>query len=156
MTMRRMETADIRDLGDREVGDRLHRMIEKSGLNPKWVMDRIKDYYNGNDHIGRWQRVVKGRCWSELAAKFTVDIEQLEKINSTIDGGRSRQCNIMVNISNSKRQFFKRLDGAQDFELSETALRMEEEEEEDERASAPSPTILVSPVNEVMCRRKSF
>lgn len=125
-------------------------MIDGSGLDVDWVIDRLEDYYNGNDHIGRWQRLMEGRRWNELAAKLTVDKQQLDKINSTIDVGGSRKCNIMPNIYNTMRQFFKALEGAQDFELSEKALRMDGE---DERASNPSPTALVSPVNEDVRRR---
>ena len=169
--MRQKETADNLDLGDREVGDRLDHIIDESRLNPTWVMDRIEDYYNGNDHIGRWQQLAKDHRWNKLAAKLAVDNQQLEEINSAVDMGSSRRCNIMSNICNTKRQFFKRLDGAQDFELSEKGWRMNEEEdertsrsapiasrmeEEDERTSHSLPTISVSAVNEVMRRRSSF
>lgn len=168
---RRNKTADILDLGDREIGDRLERMMEESGLDSTWAMDRIEDYHNGNDHIGRWQQLAKDRRFEKLAAKLTVDIQQLEKINSAIELGR---CSIMTNICNTKGQFFKRLDGAQDFELSEKAWRMIEEEddsdeetsdsapttsrmsEEDERTSHSLPTISVSAVNKVMRRRDSI
>ena len=129
MTLRRNETADILYLGDCEVGYRLERMIVESGLDPDWVMESIEDYYKGNEHIGRWQRLMEGGRWNELAAKFTVDKQQLGKINSTIDLGGSGKCNIMPNIRSSKWRIFKRLDGAQDFELSEKALRMDEEDE---------------------------
>lgn len=170
-SLRQKETADTLDLGDREAGDRLDRMIDESGLDPTWVMDRIEDYHKGNDHIGRWQQLVNDGRWNKLAAKLTVDNQQLEKINSAIGLESSRRCNIMSNICNTKRQFFKRLDGAQDFEFSEKAWRMIEGEDERESESTPttsrmneedgrishsSPTISVSTVNEVMRRRDSF
>lgn len=129
-------------------------MIDASKLDPAWIMDRIEEYHNGNNHIGKWQRYVEGRRWSDLAAKFTVDIQQLEKINSTIDLGSSRRCNIMSSIRNSKRQFFKRLDGAQDFELSETALRIEEGC--NKRTSDPTPITSVSTVGKVLGRSKTL
>ena len=119
------ENAENPDLGDPEVGERLERMINESGLDPAWVMDHIKNYYNGNDHIGQWQRYMQNHRWRNLAEKFTEDIEQLQKINSA-RSNNSRRCNIMLNMLNSKRQFFKRLNGAQDYELSDKALRMEE------------------------------
>ncbi len=81
-------------------------------------MDRIEDYSIGNYHIGRWQRYVRARRWERLAAKLTKDIQQLEKINgSSSESSDGRRCNIMINIHNTKGQFFRRLDGAQDFEL---------------------------------------
>ena len=120
------ETAENFEPGEREVGHRLDRLMKASALDPNWVMDRIKDYYAGNDHIGKWQRYVQACCWKELAAKLTKDIQQLEKINSTINSSNSRRCKIMLNMRNTGRQFFKRLEGAQDFELSEKALMMEE------------------------------
>ena len=119
------DTAENPDLGDPEVGERLERMINESGLDPAWVMEHIKNYYGGNDHIGQWQRYMQGHRWRDLAENFTKDIEQLQKINST-RSSNSRRCNIMLNMLNSKRQFFKRLNGAQDYELSDKALRMEE------------------------------
>ena len=135
------ETAENFDLGDREVERRLDRMIDGSGLDPAWIMDRIEDYWRGNDHIGRWQRYVQGCQWEELAGKFSDDIAQLEKINSSSKSSNSRQCNIMSNIHNTKRQFFKRLDGAQGFELSEKALGMNEGYER--RSASSSTTSLV-------------
>ena len=120
------ETAENFEPGEREVGDRLDRMMKASALDPNWVMDRIKDYYAGNDHIGKWQRYVQACRWNELAAKLAKDIQQLEKINSTINSSNSRRCKIMLNMRNTERQFFKRLDGAQDFESSEKALMMDE------------------------------
>lgn len=120
------ETADIFEQVDREVGERLHRMINASGLDPYWVMDHIEDYHNGNEHIGEWQRYVQSRRWMDLAEKFTKDIRQLQRINST-RSNNSRRCKIMVNIHDSKRMFFKRLDGPRDYELSDKALRMMEE-----------------------------
>lgn len=122
-----MKTAENLDLGDREIGERLDRMIDASGLDPSWVMDHIEDYYAGNDHIGTWQRYVQGCRWNDLAAKFIDDIQQLAKINRSINSSNSGRCKIMFNIQNTKRQFFTRLDGAQDFELSEKALRMNDE-----------------------------
>ena len=100
-------------------------MLDASGLDPDWVMGHLKDYYAGNERIGQWQRYMQGRCWKELAAKLSMDMRQLEQINSTRATG-GRRCNIMFNICNTKRQFFSRLVGAQDYDLSERALRMEE------------------------------
>ena len=120
------ETAENLEPGEREIGDRLDRMMKASELDLNWVMDRIKDYYAGNDHIGKWQRYVQACRWNELAAKLTKDIQQLEKINSTINSSNSRRCKIMLNMRNTQRQFFKRLGGAQDLELSEKALMMDE------------------------------
>lgn len=122
------DTAETLNLGDPHMGARLGRMISESGLDPEWVMGHIVDYFYGNDHVGQWQRYVQGHRWTDLAEKFTTDIQQLEKMNSSRPSNR-RRCNIMFNIHNSKRQYFKRLDGAQDYELSEKALRMEEEYE---------------------------
>lgn len=114
----RQETAKNVDLGARELQDRLSDMIEESGLDPDWVMDSIEDYSTGNNHIGRWQRYVRERLWERLAEKLIKDIQQLEKINgSSSESSDGRRCNIMINIHNTKWQFFKRLDGAQDFEL---------------------------------------
>ena len=138
------ETAEILNLGDPEVRDRLYRMINESGLDPDWVTDHIEDYHGGNEHIGRWQRYVQSRRWMDLAEKFTKDIEQLEKINST-RSNNSRRCNIMFNIHNSKRQFFKRLHGARNFELSEKALRMEEEEYDSSSTPSPASSSTTSP-----------
>lgn len=118
------ETAEFLDVGDREVRDRLDRMIDASGLNPKWVMNHIEDYYNGNDHIGRWQGLVQDRRWNKLAEKLHNDIQQLTNSFDTKDG-RSRRQKIMVNIHNTKRQFFNRLDGALDFELNEKISKEE-------------------------------
>lgn len=131
------ETAETLDLGDREVGDRLDRMIDASALDPGWVMDHIEDYSTGDDHIGKWQGYAEAFRWDDLAEKIIKDIEQLEKINSNMNFNKSRRCKIMVNIRNTKRQYFKRLDGPQDFELNEKELRMNEEYE---RTSASSST----------------
>lgn len=138
------ETAENFDLGDRGVERRLDRMIDGTGLDPTWIMDRIEDYCRGNDHIGRWQRYVQGCQWEELAAKLSDDIDQLEKINSSSKSSSSRQCNIMSNIHNTKRQFFKRLDGAQDFELSERALRMDEGYESTSASSSTTSLVMDS------------
>lgn len=135
------KTAENLDLGDREIGERVDGMIDASGLNPSWVMDHIEDYHLGNDHIGRWQRYVRSCRWKELAAKFTNDIQQLEKINRTIHSSNSRRCNIMFNIQNTTRQIFARLDGAQDFELSEKALRMDEGYESTSASSSTKSTV---------------
>ena len=97
-------------------------------------------YHDGNEHIGQWQRYVRDRRWEDLAEKLTQDIQQLEIINSTT-GTRSnngRRCKLMKNIENSSRQYFKRLDGAQEYELSEKALKMEEEYEISSTASSSS------------------
>lgn len=120
------ETAETLDLGDREVGDRLDRMIDASELEPCWVMDHIEDYCTENEHIGKWQGYAKAHRWDDLAAKLTKDIQQLEKINSSIEFSKGRRCKIMVNIRSTQRQYFKRLEGAQEFELSDKALRMAE------------------------------
>ena len=101
-------------------------MINASGLDPYWVMEHIEDYQYGNEHIGQWQRYVQSRRWTDLAEKFIKDIRQLQRINRT-RSNNSRRCSIMVNIHDSKRMFFKRLDGPRDYELSDEALRMEEE-----------------------------
>lgn len=116
-------TAENLDLGDRETERRLDRMIDASGLDPDWIMGHIENYFAGNDHIGKWQSYVQGCHWKRLAAKFVKDAQQLQKINSTIKSSNSRPCKIMISIHNIKRQFFTRLDGAQDFKLSERALR---------------------------------
>lgn len=129
------ETADTFEQGDREGEDRLLRMIKESGLDPYWVMEHIEDYHDGNEHIGQWQRYVQSRRWTDLAEKFTKDIQQLERINST-RSNNSRRCNIMFNIQDSKRMFFKRLDGPRDYELSDQALRMEEESQESSSSSS--------------------
>ena len=140
------ETTDNFEPGEREVGDRLDRMIDASRLDPDWVMDHIEDYYAGNDHIGRWQRYMQECRWKELAAKLAMDIQQLEKINSTRKSSNSRRCNIMVNMLNTRGQFFERLHGAQDFELSEKALRMEEEYNLRSASSSSSSSTTVSTV----------
>lgn len=132
------ETAETPDLGDRGTGQRLDRMIDASGLDASWVMDHMEDYYAGNDHIGRWQRYVQGCRWKRLAAKLTKDIQQLEKINKAINSSNRRRCKTMSNMQNTKRQFFKRLDGARDFELSEKALKMEKRESPSNLSSEPS------------------
>ena len=121
----RKGTAENLDLGGPEVKERLARMIDASELDPDWVLDHIEEYYIGNGHIGTWQRYVQRCRWEKLAAKLTNDIQQLEKINRSRHNGR--RCNVMFNIQNTKQQFFKRLNGAQDFELSERASRMQEE-----------------------------
>ena len=134
------ENAEIVDLDDTRIGNRLHRMIDECGLDSTWVMEHIVGYHDGNEHIGQWQRYVRDRCWEDLAEKFTQDMQQLEMINS-INGTRSsdgRRCKLMKNIENSSRQYFERLDGAQDYELSEKALKMEEEYETSSTASSSS------------------
>ena len=117
----RQESAKNVDLGARELQDRLRDMIEESGLEPEWVMDSIEDYSIGNDHIGRWQRYAQERRWVRLAAKLTKDTQQLEKINgSSSESSDGRRCNITINIHNTKRQYFRRLDGAHDFDLGDS------------------------------------
>lgn len=132
------ETAETRYVGDREDGERLDRMIDASGLDPSWVMDHMEEYYAGNGHIGRWQRYMQDRRWKDLAAKFTDDIQQLKKINRATNSSKSRRCQIMSNIQNTKRQFFNRLNGAQDFELSEKASKMDEGYESTSNSSSTS------------------
>ena len=117
------ETADTLDLDDGEVGRRLDRILDASGLEPCWVMDQIEDYCTDNEHIGKWQGYVKNRRWDDLAAKLSKDIQQLEKINSSVDFGEGRQCKIMKNMRSTKGQYFKRLEGADDFEVSDQALK---------------------------------
>ena len=134
------ESAEIRDLDDPRIGNRLHRIIDESGLDSTWVKEHILGYHDGNEHIGQWQRYVRDRRWEDLAEKFTQDIQQLEIIYSTT-GARSnngRRCKLMKNIEDSSRQWFKRLNGAQDYELSEKALKMEEEYETSSTASSSS------------------
>lgn len=120
------ETAETFDLGDRKVGERLDCMIDESGLDPEWVMEHIEDYHIGNEHIGQWQRYVQSGRWEELAAKLTRDKEQLEKMNKTMDWSKGRRCKIMSSIHSTGRLFFRRLNGVEDFDLSEKALRMED------------------------------
>lgn len=124
------ETADTLEQGDPEVEDRLHRMINESGLDPKWVMDHIEGYHNGNEHIGHWQGYVRSRRWMNLAEKFTKDTQQLQRINSTRPMN-SRRCNIMFNILSTTRLYFKRLDGPLGYELSDKACKMEREEDDE-------------------------
>ena len=115
-------------LGNPLVGERLDRMIEGAGLDRDWVMEIIQEYHGGNNHNGQWQRYVDGLCWKDLAKKLCMDSQQLEKINSTDNpSNRRRRCMIMRNIRNTQRLYFHRLDGAEDFELSQRALRLEEE-----------------------------
>lgn len=125
-------------------------MINESGLDPNWVMGHIEDYHNGNEHIGQWQRYVRSRRWMDLAEKFTKDMEQLERINSAKPKS-SRRCQIMFNIHNSTRLYFKRLDGPHAYQLSDKALQMEEEEESHESSSTSSsaapPTISLATVS---------
>ena len=123
-------------------------MINESELDPDWVIDHILDYQEGNAHIGLWQRYVQGRRWMELAGKFTKDSQQLAKINSN-RSSNNRRCNIMFNIHNTKRQFFKRLNGADDYELNEKALRMQEEDYESSSSSSGSSSASTSTIRPV-------
>lgn len=100
-------------------------MIDASGLDPDWAMDRIEDYCTGNGHIGKWQRYAEACRWEKLAEKLTNDIQQLEKINRDIKSDNSRPCRIMRNIQHTKRQCFNRLEGARDFEVRQKASRMD-------------------------------
>ena len=138
------ETAKKVDLGNPQVRDRFDRMIESAGLDPEWAKDRIKDYSKGNKHIGQWQRYIKSQRWRKLAAKLSMDIQQLEKINST-NPSNGRPCKIMPIIMNTKRQYFKALDENLAYDLTDKALGMGEEDEgyESSSSSSSSTTSLV-------------
>ena len=131
-TFLKKENAEIYDLDNTRIGNRLHRIIDESGLDSTWVMEHIVGYHDGNEHIGQWQRYVRDHRWDDLAEKFTQDIQQLEIINN------GRRCKLMKNIENSSRQYFIWRDGAQDYELSGKALKMEEEYEISSTASSSS------------------
>ena len=49
------ERAKILDLDDPGTETRLNRIIDGSGLDPTWVMERIAGYRDGNEYIGQWQ-----------------------------------------------------------------------------------------------------
>ena len=139
-TFLRTESDEIINLNDAQIGNRLHRIIDGSGLDAVWVMEHFICYHDGNEHIGQWQRHVRHRQWEDLAEKFTQDIQQLEIINSTIGttSKNGRPCKLMKSIEDSSRLYFKRLDGAQDYELSGKALKMEEEEYETSSTASSS------------------
>ncbi len=139
------ETAKNVDLGNPQVQGRLDRMIESAGLDPEWVKDHIEDYHEGNKHIGQWQRYINSRRWRKLAAKLSMDIQQLKKINSS-NPSNGRPCKIMPIIVNTKRQYFIALDGALGYELTDKARRMGEEDEgyESSSSSSSSTTSLVA------------
>ena len=115
-------------------------MIDASGLHRRWVMDHLEDYRTGNCHIGAWQRLARSRRWKDLALKLTQDIRQLEKINGAGNWSNGRECRIMRNIQSTKRQFFTRLNGREDFELSEKAKDMDDESSESSSSSSSSAT----------------
>ena len=52
------ECAEILDLGDARIGNRMHRIIDDFGLDLIRVMEHIVGYHDGNEHIGQWQRYV--------------------------------------------------------------------------------------------------
>lgn len=126
------------EIGDGEIGDRLNRMIDASGLHRRWVMDHIEDYRTGNGHIGAWQRLVRSRRWKDLALKLTRDIRQLEMINRAGSLSNGRECRIMRNIQSTKGQFFARLDSHEDFELSKKATDMDDESSGSSSSSSSS------------------
>ena len=109
------------DLGDPRVEERLFAMVDASGLDPEWVRDHLLDYHAGSSRAGQWQQYVRECRWMELAAKFSADMQQLETINRADPSG-GRPCEMMYHIRNIKRQYFNRLDGAEDYELSKMAL----------------------------------
>ena len=116
-------------------------MIDASGLHRRWVKDHIEDYRTGNCHIGAWQRLVRSRRWKDLALKFIQDIRQLEKINGAGNLSNGRECRIMRSIQSTKGQFFAKLNGREDFELSEKARDMDDESSESSSSSASATSM---------------
>ena len=137
-----LDTAKSSASGNPRVEDRLARMIDTAGLDQQWVLEHLESYYDGNDHIGQWQRYAHCCRWEKLAEKLSIDMGQLQIINGSNPNGGRRCCRIISNIRDTRRQYFKRLDGARDYELSEYALKMDMEYEDSSSASTASSSTI--------------
>ncbi|MCJ1450501.1 hypothetical protein MMC28_000832 [Mycoblastus sanguinarius] len=105
------------------VGWRLDQMIHKSGLSKGYVKDLILEYaFTDNRHIGKWQRYARDHQWRDLAAKLHKDWIQATACQFDTHLLRSRRMQqILSNIQNTTKMYFKRLRGSDDFELNSWA-----------------------------------
>ena len=99
-------------------------------MDPEFLWDKVKDFYDGRKYLGRWEKMAEEQRWGNLAKKLWEDREFLDDF---VEGDARiplwpgtemiLKCRIAINIRLTKARFFKKLEGPEEWELHRSIRR---------------------------------